>query len=53
MAKHARFTELLLERGVVKAHEKFFVSLAHSSEDIDFTIDACREAISELARQDA
>jgi len=45
---HGRFTELLLDRGVVKAHEKFFVSLAHSEEDIALTIDAFASAIEGL-----
>ena len=35
--KRAKFTSLLLERGVMKAHEKFFVSLSHTDADIDFT----------------
>ena len=48
-AMHARFTDLLLQRGVVKAHEKFFVSLAHTSGDVEFTIEAFRSAIDELA----
>jgi glutamate-1-semialdehyde 2,1-aminomutase len=44
-----RFIDLLLDRGVVKAHEKFFVSAAHSDEDIDFTIAAFEGAIAELS----
>ncbi len=47
--ERAKFTSALLERGVMKAHEKFFVSLAHSDEDIEFTLEACREAIREIA----
>jgi glutamate-1-semialdehyde 2,1-aminomutase len=47
--KRAKFTSLLLDRGIMKAHEKFFVSLAHSDEDIDFTLEACGSAIAELA----
>jgi len=47
-ARHARFTDLLLERGVVKAHEKFFVSLAHSDEDVDATIEVLGSAIADL-----
>jgi glutamate-1-semialdehyde 2,1-aminomutase len=39
-AAHARFVEGLLERGVVKAHEKFFLSLAHTGEDLALTEDA-------------
>ena len=46
---NARFTELLLDRGVVKAHEKFFVSAAHSDEDIDLTLEALESAVAALA----
>ena len=49
-AMHARLTELLLERGIVKAHEKFFVSLAHTSEDVECTVEAFGSAIDEMAR---
>ncbi len=48
-ARHARFTALLLERGVMKGHEKFFVSTAHTSEDVAFTLAAFRSAIEALA----
>jgi glutamate-1-semialdehyde 2,1-aminomutase len=44
-----RFTELLLQRGIVKAHEKFFVSTAHDDEAIETTIAAFRDVASELA----
>ena len=44
-----RFTELLLDRGIIKAHEKFFVSLAHTEEDLDYTLAAFDSAIDELA----
>jgi glutamate-1-semialdehyde 2,1-aminomutase len=44
-----KFTELLLDRGIVKAHEKFFVSLAHTEEDLDYTLAAFDSAIDELA----
>jgi glutamate-1-semialdehyde 2,1-aminomutase len=50
-AMHARFAELLLERGVLKGHEKFFVSTAHTDEDVEFTIDAFRSASAALARE--
>lgn len=43
-----RFVQLLLDRGIIKAHEKFFVSLAHTDEDVDITIAAFRSAIAEL-----
>ncbi len=45
----ARFTELLLDRGIMKAHEKFFVSTAHSDEDIELTLAAFASAVDELA----
>jgi glutamate-1-semialdehyde 2,1-aminomutase len=48
-AMNNRFTELLLDRGIVKAHEKFFISLAHTDEDLDYTLDAFDSAIDELA----
>jgi len=48
-ARHARFTELLLERGVLKAHEKFFVSTALADADVDYTLDVFRDAASALA----
>ena len=48
-AMNNRFTELLLDRGIVKAHEKFFVSLAHTDEDLDYTLAAFESAIDELA----
>ncbi len=41
--------QALLDRGVLKAHVKFFVSMAHSDEDIDLTIDAIGAAVRELA----
>jgi glutamate-1-semialdehyde 2,1-aminomutase len=48
-ATHARFTQLLLDRGIVKAHEKFFVSLAHSDEDVEITLEAFASAVDELS----
>lgn len=35
----------LLDRGVLKGHEKFFISTAHTDEDIDTTIDVMDDAI--------
>jgi len=46
---HGRFTELLVERGIVKAHEKFFVSTAHDEQDIETTVAAFESAIVVLA----
>jgi glutamate-1-semialdehyde 2,1-aminomutase len=47
---HDRFSELLLDRGIVKAHEKFFVSLAHTEDDARITIAAFESAIAELRK---
>jgi glutamate-1-semialdehyde 2,1-aminomutase len=43
-----RFIDLLLERGVVKAHEKFFVSTAHTEEDVAETLAAFDSAVKVL-----
>ncbi len=39
------FVDRLLDAGVVKAHEKFFVSMAHTEEDIDLTLHAFAFAV--------
>jgi glutamate-1-semialdehyde 2,1-aminomutase len=49
MRKNLRFIDLLLDRGIVKGHEKFFVSAAHTDEDIDATIEAIGGATAEMA----
>ncbi len=49
--RQSRFAELLMDRGVIKAHEKFFVSTVHSDADIDFTIAAARDALRQLAME--
>ena len=41
--------QALLDRGVLKGHEKFFVSTVHSEADIDFTIAAIEDAVQEIA----
>jgi len=41
--------QALLDRGVLKAHEKFFVSMAHGDDDIDLTVDAIQDAVHEIA----
>ena len=46
--KHTRFNQLLLERGVFKGKTKFYVSTAHTDEDIELTIGAFASAIQEL-----
>lgn len=40
--------DLLLDRGVLKGQEKFFVSVAHSDADIDYTIEALADLMPEL-----
>ena len=45
-----RFNQLLLERGILKGDSKFYISLAHTEEDIDLTIEAFAGAIDELTR---
>ena len=44
-----RFNSLLRERGILKGHSKYYVSLAHTPEDVRHTIDAWASAIEELA----
>jgi len=46
-----RFGQLLFERGIVKAHEKFFLSTAHSDDDIDRTLAAIDDAAQALKRE--
>jgi glutamate-1-semialdehyde 2,1-aminomutase len=46
-ARYARFFHAMLDRGVYLAPSQFeatFVSLAHTEDDIDFTVTAAREA---------
>jgi glutamate-1-semialdehyde 2,1-aminomutase len=43
-----RFNALLRERGILKGESKYYISLAHTQEDIAFTIDAWKSAIKEL-----
>jgi glutamate-1-semialdehyde 2,1-aminomutase len=44
-----RFNALLRERGILKGESKYYISLAHTPDDIQFTIDAWTSAIKELA----
>jgi len=48
-----RCNGLLRERGILKGESKYYVSLAHSDEDIRFTLDAFASSIGELARMRA
>ncbi len=45
-----RFNALLRERGVLKGEQKYYVSVAHSTVDVDETIAAWRSAIAALTR---
>ncbi len=47
--KNLQFIDLLLDRGIVKGHEKFFVSAAHTDQDIDDTIEALVSVTAEMA----
>jgi len=46
-----RFTQLLMDRGILKAHEKFFVSTAHGEEEVDFTLSVFEEVAGILAQE--
>src|SRR5512139_1003403 len=43
-----RFNQLLRARGIMKGESKYYVSLAHTRDDIDHTIGAWTEAVKEL-----
>src|SRR5437868_2430379 len=43
-----RFNALLRERGILKGESKYYISLAHTDDDIAFTIDAWKSAIRKL-----
>ena len=47
-AKMMKLNDLLLERGVFKGDTKYYVSTAHTDEDIDRTLDVFRSAIDSL-----
>ncbi len=46
--KMRRFNTLLRERGILKGESKYYISLAHTPEDVRFTIAAWKSAIKEL-----
>jgi glutamate-1-semialdehyde 2,1-aminomutase len=46
-----RFSDLLLGLGVLKAAEKFFISAAHTDEDVARTIEAFHIALEQLAKE--
>jgi glutamate-1-semialdehyde 2,1-aminomutase len=43
-----RFNAKLLERGILKGDSKYYVSLAHSEDDVRYTIAAWTDALAEL-----
>jgi glutamate-1-semialdehyde 2,1-aminomutase len=43
-----RCNTLLRERGILKGENKYYISLAHTDEDVAFTLDAFAAAIAEL-----
>jgi glutamate-1-semialdehyde 2,1-aminomutase len=43
-----RFNALLRERGILKGESKYYISLAHTDDDIAFTIDAWKSALKAL-----
>ena len=50
-AKLKRFNALLRERGVLKGDSKFYVSLAHTGEDVRHTLDAVAGALEVMAAE--
>jgi glutamate-1-semialdehyde 2,1-aminomutase len=46
--RHFKLQDLLLDRGILKGQEKFFISTAHTDEDIDVTISALTDLMEEL-----
>ncbi len=49
----SRCNALLRERGVLKGEICFYVSCAHTEEDVQFTLDAFADTVAELSRSDA
>ena len=49
--KNIRLSDLLLPQGVLKAAEKFFVSAAHTDQDIEKTIAAFHVTLGQLAKE--
>ena len=49
--KSVRFSDLLLQLGVLKAAEKFFISAVHTDEDIARTTEAFQIALEQLAKE--
>jgi glutamate-1-semialdehyde 2,1-aminomutase len=49
--KNIRFSDLLLQQGILKAAEKFFISAVHSDQDIERTIEAFHVTLAQLAQE--
>jgi len=49
--RNIRLSDLLLRQGVLKAAEKFFISAAHTDEDIEKSIAAFHVALGQLAKE--
>jgi len=49
--RNVRFSDLLLQQGVLKAAEKFFISAVHTDEDIEHTVNAFHVALNQLAKE--
>jgi len=47
-AMAARFNQLLRQKGIMKGESKYYVSLAHTQPDIDWTISAWTDAVAQL-----
>ena len=47
-ARMKRLNALLRQRGILKGESKYYISLAHTDEDVAFTLDAFASAIAEL-----
>jgi len=47
-AMATRFNALLRQKGIMKGESKYYVSLAHTQEDIDWTIAAWTDAIAQM-----
>jgi glutamate-1-semialdehyde 2,1-aminomutase len=48
-ALHAAFTREMLTRGVVKAAQKFYVSLVHTEAEVARTLEVFNEALTAVA----
>jgi glutamate-1-semialdehyde 2,1-aminomutase len=47
-AAQTKFNAAVCARGIIKGGNKYYVSLAHTDEDVEFTLNAVEEALAEL-----